>query len=126
MDIAKRLAKIMQNQNGTLLFLKVQEPATGFAVIQKVATYVLAAMNDDDIISAIRTFAMNHITGFDGITVYRRAGRMIHATVTVFATQTEAESAARIVNVSHIVNLATKASIQVGDFEPNVPGDGDV
>lgn len=126
MDLAKRLVKIMQNQRGILVFAKTPEPSSGFATVTKVEAYNLSATTADELITAVRGFLMSHLFIEDGITVYRRGGYMTVGRVSVFATQTEAETAARVANISHIVNLTDKSNIQVGDFAPDVPGDGDV
>lgn len=126
MDLARRLAVIVGANNGTLLFVKAARPATGWVTIRRMVSYVLAGMSNAEIVEAIRSFLSSNLLVEDGVAVYRRAGNLTLARITVFATQAEAEAAARAQTISHIVNVADNSVVQVGDFTPDVPGDGGV
>ena len=126
MDLARRLAQIVQNNNGTLLFVKAARPATGWVTIRKMVSYQLSGMTAPEIIEAIRSFLSSNILVEDGIALYRRSGNLTLARITLFATQADAELAARAQTISHIVNVADNTVVQVGDFTPDVPGDGGV
>lgn len=123
MDLATRVGTIVTNNGGLLLFGKTGEPATGFVTVQKVASYALAGLDNPTILLIIRTFLTENLFLDDGVAVFRRGGRLHLTRIKLFETQEEAEANARFLNIAYIVNVATKATIQVGDFQPDVPGE---
>lgn len=126
MDIAARIKKIMNNNNGTLVFSTIAEPTTGFATVSKIITYDLVALDPTATTEAIRAFLVNYLFRSDGVCVFKRSGFMNLCTVKVYPTLIEATNNARISGIAWIVDLSTKTVTQVGDFQPIVTGDGDV
>lgn len=128
MDLARRLAQIVNDNRGTLVFIKAPKPnpVVGFVTIRKVQSYALAGMSNPEIIEAIRSFLITNLLVEDGIALYRRSGNLTLARISLYATQPDAEAAARASTMSHIVDLSTNTPIQVGDYTPDVPGDGGV
>lgn len=127
MDLARRVLKIVTDNRGTLLFGKTEKPATGYVTVQKVSSYPMAALTAQETRNIVRQFLFENLFLDDGVSVFRRSGRLNMARIKYFPTIEEAEASARFLNISHIVNLADVANpIQVGDFTPDVPGDGAV
>jgi hypothetical protein len=126
MDLAKRLLKIANDNQGLLVFIKLPQPIDGFVIVRKIQAFRLTDVTQAELVEHVRTFIISSGLVEDGITLYRRGGFITLARISWFPTQLEAETAARVQAISHIVNVATNVAIQIGDFEPNVPGDGGV
>lgn len=125
MDLAKRLKKIVTDNQGVVLFVRIAQPPTGFIVITKTRSVVQSGMTEDQRTEFIRNYLVEFMVNIpDGYAAYRRSGRLVVGMITYFPDQPTAETFAQTNDVAWIYDLATNTAIQVGDFQPNLPGDG--
>lgn len=123
MDLAKRLLKIVRDNVGVYVFISMPQPspASGFIVPFNTESYVTT---DPDLSIKFRSFLLQNFATGNGVVAYRRTGRAIFGNFNYFATQTEAENFALGNKLQYIYNMGTNASINLGAFDPSLPGDG--
>lgn len=126
MDLAKRIMKIVTNNSGLAMFVKIAKPNTGFISVLRETSYRINEFTADELVGYCRMFLISHLLDQDGIVAYRRGGRVTFGTFVYHLTQAEAEEFARSQNIAWLVNIETNARVQIGNFEPDISGDGDV
>lgn len=123
MDLAKRLFTISKNNNGTTVFIRRDEPASGFVVVYNKTAFSLTGMTNDEIRAQMRLYFQSHLLDDDGIAVWRKNQRQNIGVMRWFATLPEATDFANQVSAQHVWDLVAKTSTQVNDFTLDLPGD---
>ena len=123
MDLAKRLLKIVRDNVGVYVFISMSQPTplTGFIVPFNTESYVT---NDPDLSLKFRSFLIQNFATGNGVVAYRRTGRAVFGNFNYFATQPEAENYALGNKLQYIYNLSNNSSVNLGSFDPSMPGDG--
>lgn len=129
MDLARRIRKIVADNQGVLLFVKIPQPTTGFVTLESTSSAPISSFptpeEQADFIRNYLVLNWMYVVGeFVGFAAYRRAGRAVIGLIKWFPSQIEAENYARPRDIAWIYNMTTGSAVQIGDFEPTLPGDG--
>lgn len=124
MDIVNRLFKISRDNNGVAMFIRKEEPTTGFVVVYNKAAFHLPSMTAAEVKAQMRLYLTENLLADDGVACWRKNQRQNIGVFRWMPDLAAATAFANQVNAQHVWDLAAKTSTQVNDFTLDLPGDG--